>query len=65
MARRGGHVLLVDDDKNFRRVTAYALEESGYDISTAANGREALDALSGSNPDVILCDLNMPVMDGL
>jgi two-component system NtrC family response regulator len=65
MPRQSGHVLLVDDDKNFRRVTAYALEESGFQVSTAANGVEALDSLSRSSPDVILCDLNMPVMDGL
>lgn len=65
MPRRSGHVLLVDDDTNFRRVTAYALEESGFTVSTAANGVEALDSLTQSKPDVILCDLNMPVMDGL
>jgi two-component system NtrC family response regulator len=65
MPGRGSHVLLVDDDKNFRRVTAYALEESEFKVSTAANGVEALDALSQSSPDVIVCDLNMPVMDGL
>ena len=58
-------ILCVDDDRNFRRVTAYALEESGFQVSTAANGVEALDSLSQSSPDVILCDLNMPVMDGL
>ena len=65
MPQRGGHVLLVDDDKNFRRVTAYALEESGFEVSTAAQGAEALGVLSESSPDVILCDLNMPVMDGI
>jgi len=65
MPRRGGHVLLVDDDRNFRRVTAYALEESGYDVTTAAHGGEALVVLDEASPDVILCDLNMPVMDGL
>jgi len=59
------HVLLVDDDTNFRRVTAYALEEAGYEVSTAKNGSEGLDALGIATPDVILCDLNMPVMDGL
>lgn len=60
-----GHVLLVDDDRNFRRVTALALEQSGYTVNTAEHGGKALDFLSESSPDVILCDLNMPVMDGL
>jgi two-component system NtrC family response regulator len=65
MPRHRGHVLLVDDDKNFRRVTAFALEESGFEVITAANGAEGLDLLKGTTPDVILCDLNMPVMNGL
>lgn len=65
MARPGLHVLLVDDDRNFRRVTAYALEATGFVVSTAANGAAALELLSGTSPDVILCDLKMPVMDGL
>jgi two-component system NtrC family response regulator len=58
-------VLLVDDDKNFRKVTAYALEEAGFQVSTAANGRDALDSLASDSPEVILCDLNMPTMDGM
>ncbi len=65
MTPRGTRVLLVDDDKNFRRVTALALEESGYEVTTAAHGVEGLTVLETSSPDVILCDLNMPVMDGL
>lgn len=65
MPLRGSHVLLVDDDKNFRRVTAYALEEAGCDVRTAKNGLEALQVLAESTPDAILCDLKMPVMDGL
>jgi len=65
MPRRRAHVLLIDDDRNFRRVTAYALEESGYKVSVAAHGGDALENLTTTAPDVILCDLNMPVMDGL
>ncbi len=58
-------ILLIDDDKNFRRVTALALEKAGYGVTTAVNGEEGLEALQTQSPDVILCDLNMPVMDGL
>jgi two-component system NtrC family response regulator len=65
MPRQRDHVLLVDDDKNFRKVTAYALEESGYNVTTAGHGGEALEILETTRPDVILCDLNMPTVDGL
>lgn len=65
MLRKRGHVLLVDDDRNFRRVTALALEEAGYVVDVAGHGGEALDVLEEATPDVILCDLNMPVMDGV
>ncbi len=58
-------ILLVDDDKNFRRVTALALEKAGYEVTTAIHGGEGLAVLERKAPDVILCDLNMPVMDGL
>jgi two-component system NtrC family response regulator len=58
-------ILLVDDDKNFRKVTALALEKAGYGVTTAVNGEDGLAVLQTQSPDVILCDLNMPVMDGL
>ena len=41
-----------------------ALEDEGYRCTTAANGREALRAVAGARPDLILLDLNMPVLDG-
>jgi DNA-binding response OmpR family regulator len=40
------------------------IEDSGYDIQTAANGREALDSLSRRRPDAIILDLMLPEMDG-
>jgi len=58
-------VLLIDDDRNFRKVTSWALEEAGFKVATASNGREGLDRIAGDPPDVICCDLNMPVMDGM
>lgn len=65
MKKVNSQVLLVDDDKNFRKVTAYAFQEAGFDVVTAGNGKEALEELASAHPDVILCDLNMPVMDGM
>jgi len=65
MKSRRPLILFVDDDKNFRQVMAYALREKGYDVAEAANGKEALERLRETPPDVILCDLKMPVMGGL
>ncbi|MDH3990429.1 MAG: response regulator, partial [Gammaproteobacteria bacterium] len=57
-------VLLVEDDKPTREVMARTLEKSGWTVSEAGNGREALDRLSQQKPRLILLDLMMPVMDG-
>ncbi|MFV2073862.1 MAG: sigma-54-dependent transcriptional regulator [Thermoanaerobaculales bacterium] len=65
MPQQPPRVLLIDDDRNFRRVTALALREDGYEVFDAANGREGLERLSKQTVDVTLCDLNMPVMDGM
>ncbi len=58
-------MLFVDDDENFRKVTAYALRQSGFEITTAINGKEALEILAGRSFDAILTDLTMPVLDGM
>jgi CheY-like chemotaxis protein len=58
-------VLIVEDDEDLRDMMAQMLTIEGFDASTAANGREALDYLhSTAKPQVILLDLMMPVMDG-
>lgn len=57
-------LLIVDDQEDARRLLVSQLEEVSDDIRTAANGREALDALKEFTPDLILLDLVMPVMDG-
>ncbi len=58
-------VLLVDDEPDIREVLADALSWEGYDVATAANGREALRILrSGPPVDVVLLDLTMPIMSG-
>jgi two-component system NtrC family sensor kinase len=56
-------VLLVDDEPSLRAVYPQVLGND-YDVSVAATGREALDVLTRSDFDVILCDLTMPDMDG-
>lgn len=60
----GPTVLVVDDDLELQRFAAVVLMSYGYDVVAAANGREALRCLKDCPPDVILLDLNMPVMDG-
>lgn len=57
-------VLVVDDDALIRDVLSDILEDRGFSVETASNGAEALKKLRGIRPDVILLDLNMPVMDG-
>lgn len=58
-------VLVVDDDPDIRDCMADVLESAGYDVRTAANGKEGLEALGhGYRPCVVLLDLMMPVMTG-
>jgi CheY-like chemotaxis protein len=57
-------VLVVDDDVDIRESIGEVLEESGYSVALAANGREALAALEAAPPSAVLLDLMMPVMDG-
>ncbi len=59
------HVLLVEDETNMAKMQAKILQRKGYEVDTAANGREALSKLDRSNFDVVITDLKMPVMDGM
>jgi signal transduction histidine kinase len=61
----GTRLLIVEDDSSIRLALSDMLNDEGFDVTTAVNGRDALDDLrSGAAPDVILLDLMMPVMDG-
>jgi len=57
-------ILLVDDEATVRRVLQVALEKAGFEVSTAANGEEALMRLRERSPDVLVTDIEMPKMDG-
>jgi two-component system, chemotaxis family, chemotaxis protein CheY len=61
----GRMVLVVDDDEGVRAVMATALEDDGWTVETAENGRTALETLNVVRPEAIILDLRMPVMDGL
>lgn len=58
-------ILIVEDEKNAREGLRQFLEGLDYDVSVAADGKEALTLLKTENPDIILSDLKMPEMDGL
>jgi CheY-like chemotaxis protein len=57
-------VLIVDDDKNIRDILKEKLATAGYVTLEAENGKIALDVFHENKIDVILLDINMPVMDG-
>lgn len=64
MSERCTNVLVVDDQEAIRDTLETALDDEGFSVETAANGQEALDVLARWQPNVILLDLMMPVMDG-
>lgn len=59
------HILVVDDDQAVRDSLARSLQYSGYEVSTAEDGIEALARLSASRPDAVIMDVMMPRLDGL
>jgi len=58
-------VLIVDDEENFRHMLSVILKKEGYDVEAASNGEEALQKVTLSPYDQVLCDIRMPKMDGL
>ena len=58
-------LLVVDDEENMRRMLSMLLTREGYEVEVAEHGAAALDRLQGGVFDLILCDLKMPVMDGM
>jgi adenylate cyclase len=58
-------ILVVDDDRVNRTLLGRTLEALGHRVMTASNGREALDLLQAVEPDIVLLDIVMPVMDGI
>jgi len=62
--KSAGGILVVDDDPDLREFLRLMLTSMGFEVTSAANGREALDDMEGHDPDLILLDMKMPVMDG-
>ena len=61
----GARVLIVDDDPVMRRLTTRALQNDGYVLTEATNGREALEVMRRETPDLVILDFVMPELDGL
>ena len=62
------NLLVVDDSKAMRMIVKRTLRQAGYGDATvqeASNGKEALDALDGFDADLVLCDWNMPGINGV
>jgi DNA-binding LytR/AlgR family response regulator len=57
-------ILLIDDDKNIRESTKELLEVVGYNVLTAEDGSKGIKLANENKPDVIVCDIAMPVLDG-
>ena len=62
--KSGGGILVVDDDADLRDFLQLMVTSMGFEVTCAANGQEALNAMEGHDPDLILLDMKMPVMDG-
>ncbi len=59
------HVLVAEDDRAVRESLVRALELEGYRVTATTNGADCLDAVTRSDPDVLLLDVSMPMVDGL
>ncbi len=57
-------VLVVDDEAGVRRTLSMILEDEGYQVITASDGKEGLEKAGSEDPDLILCDVRMPRVDG-
>jgi two-component system, chemotaxis family, chemotaxis protein CheY len=59
------NVLIVDDSISMRQMVSYTLKQGGFEVVEAENGQDALNKLVGQKVQLIITDLNMPVMDGI
>ena len=59
------HILIVDDEKNILQTLSPILQDEGYEVSTAANGTDALRLVREDAPLVVLLDIWLPDIDGI
>ncbi len=58
-------ILIVDDSASMRQLVTFALNDAGYEVVSAVNGKDALTKISSVKIDMVITDLNMPEMDGI
>ncbi|MDT8342399.1 MAG: sigma-54 dependent transcriptional regulator, partial [Longimicrobiales bacterium] len=58
-------ILVIDDDRGLRKSLSLILDDAGYPVLQAEDGREGLEKALAERPDIVLCDVRMPVLDGL
>ena len=57
-------IVIADDEPHVLRVLKMSLEKEGYTVEVCANGRDALELIQRAPPDVLITDIQMPLMDG-
>jgi two-component system chemotaxis response regulator CheY len=58
-------ILVIDDSASIRQIVGYTLRTAGYDVMEAVDGADALARLAGQKVHLVICDVNMPNMDGI
>lgn len=58
------NILLVEDETTLAEIIAYALEDKGFNVEIAHDGKEGLDRYKNFNPDIVITDIMMPNLDG-
>ena len=58
------HVLIVEDDTDLRQTIQWMLEDEGFVVETAGDGREALEQAARKKPALVLLDMGLPILDG-
>ncbi|HIJ59006.1 MAG TPA: response regulator [Nitrospirae bacterium] len=58
-------IMIIDDSATLRQVVSVTLKKAGYDVIEATDGKDALYKLTGQKVNLIICDVNMPNMDGI
>ena len=57
-------ICLVEDERPLKQLISEELEDMGHSVSSAENGEEGLELIARERPDIIICDINMPKLNG-
>ncbi len=64
-SEKGTHILIAEDDGINRFYLSTILKKNGYRVSGAENGKKAVESVLSEKPDLVLMDINMPLLDGM